>query len=86
MHLAGLVTLIAFALSLEAFFPFGRLKSFANALMPDDNIKSLKESNLLVFRILMGEIGLILLALAFGIGAGRVKNTRIWFGRLFTAN
>jgi hypothetical protein len=82
--LASLVALVALALILAAFLPFGKLKSLADALMPDGNFKSLKESNVLVFKILMEVTGLVLLALAFGIGTGRLRKTGIWFSRYFS--
>lgn len=79
--LAGVVTLVALALVLAAFLPYGRLKTLADALMPDGNLKSLKESNVLVFKILLGVTGLVLLALAVGIGTGRLKIVRTWSNR-----
>jgi 4-amino-4-deoxy-L-arabinose transferase-like glycosyltransferase len=82
--LASLVALVALALIMAAFLPFGKLKSLADALMPDGNFKSLKESNVLVFKILMEVTGLVLLALAFGIGTGRLRKTGIWFSRYFS--
>jgi len=82
--LASLVALVATALILAAFLPFGTLKSLADALKPNGNFKSLKESNVLVFKILMSGTGLVLLALAFGIGTGRLKKARIWFSRYFS--
>ena len=82
--LASLLVLGAMILILTAFLPFGRLKSLADALMPDGNFKSLKESNVLIFKILMDVIGLVLLALAFGIGTGRLKKARIWFSQYFS--
>jgi hypothetical protein len=81
MLLASLVVLVALALILAAFLPFGQLKSLADALKPNGNFKSLKESNVLVFKILMGASGLVLLALAFGIGTGRLGKAGIWFRR-----
>ncbi|MBE3068328.1 MAG: hypothetical protein IMZ73_13035, partial [Chloroflexi bacterium] len=79
--LAGVVTLVALALVLAAFLQYGRLKTLADALMPDGNLKSLKESNVLVFKILLGVTGLVLLALAVGIGTGRLKIVRTWSSR-----
>ena len=82
--LASLVALVALALILAAFLPFGELKSLADALKPNGNFKSLKESNVLVFKILMGVTGLVLLALALGIGSGRLGKAGIWFNRYFS--
>jgi hypothetical protein len=82
--LASLVALVALALILAAFLPFGELKSLADALKPNGNFKSLKESNVLVFKILMGVTGLVLLALAFGIGSGWLKKVGIWSRRYFS--
>ena len=82
--LAGLLAFVALALVLAAFLPYGRLKSLADGLMPDGNYTSLKENNVLVFKILLAVTGLVLLALAVGIGTGQLKIIKTWFSRYFS--
>lgn len=77
--IAILVMLAALAFLALAFLPYGTLKHLADSLMRDGNFKSLKESNALVFRILLGVVGLILLGAAYAIGFGRLKQVRAWF-------
>ncbi len=82
--LTGLIGLTALALLLTVFLPYGRLKSLADGLMPDGNFNSLKENNIIIFKIMLGVTGLVLLALAIGIRTGKIKIIRIWFSLFFS--
>jgi len=82
--LTGVVGLTALALLLTVFFPYERLKSLADGLMPDGNFTSLKENNAFIFKILLGVSGLVLLALAIGIGTGKIKIFRTWSTRYYS--
>ncbi len=84
VFLTSLIGLTALALLLTVFLPYGRLKSLADGLMPDGNFNSLKENNVIVFKMLLGVTGLILLALAIGIGTGKIKIIRIWSSRNYS--
>jgi hypothetical protein len=82
--LAGLVALVALALVLAVFLPYAKLKSLADVLMADGNFQSLTENNVIVFKILLGATGLVLLTLAVGILVGRLNLIGIFFRRYFT--
>jgi len=79
--LAILVALAGLALVIPAFLPYGILKHLADTLRGDGNFQSLKESNALVFRLLLGSIALVLFAAAYCIGSGHLKAVRLWLGR-----
>ncbi len=79
--LAILVAVAGLALMIPAFLPYGNLKHLADLLRGDGNFQSLKESNALVFRLLLGSAALLLFAVAYSIGSGRLKAVRLWLGR-----
>ncbi|HEX7568098.1 MAG TPA: glycosyltransferase family 39 protein [Anaerolineaceae bacterium] len=79
--LAILVALVGLALVIPAFLPYGTLKYLADLLREDGNFQSLKESNALVFRLLLGSTALVLFAAAYCIGSGHLKSVRLWLGR-----
>ncbi len=79
--LAILVAVAGLALMIPAFLPYGNLKQLADSIRGDGNFQSLKESNALVFRLLLGSVALVLFAAAYGIGSGRLKAVRLWLGR-----
>ncbi len=81
--LAVLVTLVALGFLAAAFQSYGTLKSIADAVKSNGNFKSLKESNVLIFKILLGSAGLVLLGLAYLIGFGHLQEVRDWLGRLW---
>jgi hypothetical protein len=76
--LTGVLVILALALLLAALLPFGRLKSLADGLMPDGNFSSLKESNALIFKILLGVGGTVLSVLAVGLGSGKFTQFSFW--------
>lgn len=81
--LAILISLAGLALLVAAFQPYGTLKALADSLKSNGNFKSLKESNALVFKLLLGLAGMVLLGAAYGVGFGRLKEVGAWFGRLW---
>ena len=82
--LTGLIGLTALALLLTVFLPYGKLKSLADGFMPDGDFKSLKENNVIVFKILLGVTGLVLLTMVVGLGTGKIKIIRTWSNRYFS--
>jgi hypothetical protein len=80
---AILIGLIALALVVAAFQPYGTLKVLADSLKSNGNFKSLKESNALVFKLLLGLAGLVLLGAAALVGFGRLKEVAAWLARLW---
>jgi 4-amino-4-deoxy-L-arabinose transferase-like glycosyltransferase len=82
--LTGILVILALALLLAASLPFGRLKSLADGLMPDGNFSSLTESNALIFKILLGVGGIVISALAVGLGSGKFIQFRSWGKRYFS--
>ncbi len=76
--LAVLVTLTGLALVIAALLPYGTFKHLADSLKPNGNFKTLKESNALIFRLLLGAASLALFAAAFVLGTGRVDAVRNW--------
>jgi hypothetical protein len=83
--LAGILVLIALALFMAAILPFGRIKSLADGLMTDGNFGSLKENNVLIFRILLGSAGSIFITIAVALGFGKLKKIQIW-GRRYLSD
>jgi hypothetical protein len=81
---AGLVLLAGLGLVVAACLPYGTLKALADSLMRDGNFKSLKESNAIVFKILLGAGGLVLFLLAYSIGNDGLRSARDWVGRYFS--
>jgi hypothetical protein len=78
-----MVLLAAVFLFLD-FLPYEKLKTLADSLMADGNFKSLTENNVIVFKILLGATGLVLLTLAVGILVGRLNLLGIFFRRYVT--
>jgi hypothetical protein len=83
LFFAILVGLIALALLVAAFLPYGTLKALADALKSNGNFKSLKESNALVFKLLLGFGGLVLLGAAGLVGSGHLNDFLAWLTRLW---
>jgi hypothetical protein len=83
--LAGVLALMALTLLLAALLPLGKLKSLADSLTPDGNFGSLKENNSLIFRILLGVVGLAILTLAVEMGSRRLEKILMW-GRRYLSD
>jgi hypothetical protein len=81
---AGIVVLAGLGLVVAACLPYGTLKALADSLMRDGNFKSLRETNAIVFKVLLGAGGLVLFLLAYGIGSDGLHSARAWLGRYFT--
>jgi uncharacterized membrane protein len=58
LTVAILIIVVAIIIIAIAFLPYPTLKSLADSVMPDGNFKALNENNVIVFKILLGWIGL----------------------------
>jgi len=82
--LAILIGLAALALLVAAVQPYGTLKVLADSLKSNGNFKSLKASNVLVFKLLLGFAGMVLLGAAYLVGFRRLKAVGARLGQLWT--
>jgi hypothetical protein len=80
VYLLALVALIFIA---TAFLPYTPLESLADSIMSDGNFKSLNESNAIVFRIILGVIGLVFFVASILIGGGYFYKVLGWLHQYY---
>jgi hypothetical protein len=78
-----LLALVALTFIVAVFLPYPSLKSLAGSLVRDGNFKSLNESNAIVFRIILGAIGLFFIGASIVMGGGYLNNILGWLHHYF---
>ncbi|MFZ0533729.1 MAG: glycosyltransferase family 39 protein [Anaerolineales bacterium] len=79
-YLFALVALISIA---TVFIPYTPLKSLADSIMSDGNFKSLNESNAIIFRIILGVVGLFFIVASIVIGGGYLDMVLGWLHQYY---
>lgn len=78
-----LFILVAFMIITAAILPYTTLKALAGSFMPDGNFKTLTENNVIIFRILLGWIGLSFAVAGVVIVSGHVQYVTGWLHQYF---